>query len=151
MGTVPKIAAALILAVCVGRAPATAPAPEQAGGSDEAGLIRLLQSTADAWNRGDLDAFVAPYADNSTYMTPAGPIDKVATRARYASKYFTGGKPDQQVRFDQCTVRPLGADYALMTGRFTLTGGNTADKSGWFTLIWTRTPAGWRILHDHSS
>ena len=58
---------------------------------------------------------------------------------------------DQQVRFDQTTVRPLGADHALMTGRFTLSGGGQPDRSGWFSLVWKRTPSGWRILHDHSS
>jgi uncharacterized protein (TIGR02246 family) len=115
------------------------------------GLIRLLQSTAVAWNGGDLDAFVAPYADDATYMTATGPIGRDAIKARYASKYFTGGKPDQQLRFDQTTVRPLGADHALMTGRFTLSGGGQPDRSGWFSLVWKRTPSGWRILHDHSS
>jgi ketosteroid isomerase-like protein len=110
----------------------------------------VLEATASAWNRGDLDAFVAPYADNSTYMTAAGPIGRDAMRARYASKYFTGGRPDQHVRFDQVVVRPLGADHALMTGRYTLSGGNLPEKSGWFSLVWTHTPGGWRILHDHS-
>jgi uncharacterized protein (TIGR02246 family) len=137
-----------VLAFCLGQGPTTmVPAAETA---DEANLIRLLQSTASAWNRGDLDAFIAPYSDDSTYMTPSGPIARDAMRARYASKYFTGGHPDQQVRFDQLVVRTLGAEHALMTGRYTLTGGNQAERSGWFSLVWKRTPAGWRILHDHS-
>ena len=141
--------AVAILTLAFGRASATAP---QAGrGGDDAGLIQLLQSTAVAWNSGDLDAFVAPYADDATYMTATGPIGKDAIKARYASKYFTGGKPDQQVRFDQIDVRRLGADIALMTGRFTLTGGGKDDRSGWFSLVWKRTASGWRILHDHSS
>jgi uncharacterized protein (TIGR02246 family) len=139
---------AVVLVMGFGRASATAP---QGGSIDDAGLIRSLESTAVAWNRGDLDAFVAPYADDSTYMTAAGPIGKDPMKARYAAKYFTGSHPDQQVRFDQVTVRALGPDHALMTGRFTLAGGGQPDRSGWFTLIWKRTPSGWRILHDHSS
>ena len=141
--------AVLVLVIGFGRVSATA--PQAGGGDDDGGLIRLLQSTAVAWNGGDLDAFVAPYADDATYMTATGPIGRDAIKARYASKYFTGGKPDQQVRFDQTTVRPLGADHALMTGRFTLSGGGQPDRSGWFSLVWKRTPSGWRILHDHSS
>jgi uncharacterized protein (TIGR02246 family) len=141
--------AVALFVIGFGRVSATAP---QAGGADDdGGLIRLLQSTAVAWNGGDLDAFVAPYADDATYMTATGPIGRDAIKARYASKYFTGGKPDQQVRFDQTTVRPLGPDHALMTGRFTLSGGGQPDRSGWFSLVWKRTPSGWRILHDHSS
>jgi uncharacterized protein (TIGR02246 family) len=140
---------AVVLLMSLTAVSATAPRADH--GADEAGLIRVLQSTADAWNAGDLDTFVAPYADDATYMTATGPIGRDAIKARYASKYFTGGKPDQQVRFDQTTVRPLGADHALMTGRFTLSGGAQPDRSGWFSLVWTRTPSGWRILHDHSS
>ena len=67
-----------------------------------------LQATAEAWNRGDIDGFMAPYAESATYMTAAGLIGVDAMRARYLAKYFTGAKPDQQLRFDQLEVRALG-------------------------------------------
>jgi ketosteroid isomerase-like protein len=70
---------------------------------------------------------------------------------RYREKYFAGGRPLQALRFDDLAVRPLGPDHALVTGRFLLSGGGLADQSGRFTLVWVRTPEGWRILHDHSS
>ena len=125
---------------------------DQAGRHPEAdALVARLQATTALWNRGDLDGFVAPYDEQATFMTPAGPIGKPAMRARYAARYFTGGAPDQQLRFEQLSVRGLGADQALMTGRFVLSGGGKADQTGWFTLVWSRTPAGWRIVHDHSS
>ena len=56
--------AVLVLVIGFGRVSATA--PQAGGGDDDGGLIRLLQSTAVAWNGGDLDAFVAPYADDAT-------------------------------------------------------------------------------------
>ena len=118
---------------------------------DAAELIKALNATAEMWNRGDIDGFMAPYAESATYMTPAGPIGVDAMRARYLAKYFTGAKPDQLLRFDQLDVRALGTDHALMTGRFTLAGGGKPDQTGRFSLTWMRTPAGWRILHDHSS
>ena len=124
----------------------------QAGpGGDPAALVARLQATTARWNSGDLDGFVAPYDEQATFMTPAGPIGKPAMRARYAARYFTGGTPDQQLRFEQLAVRGLGADHALMTGRFVLSGGGKPDQTGWFTLLWSRTPDGWRIVHDHSS
>ena len=126
-------------------APSSPPQPEHAA------LVDALQATTAMWNRGDLEGFIAPYDDQTTFMTPAGPIGKQAMRARYASRYFTGGQPDQQLRFEQLTVRALAGNHALMTGRFVLTGGGKAEQSGWFTLVWARTPAGWRIIHDHSS
>jgi uncharacterized protein (TIGR02246 family) len=114
-------------------------------------LETALQATAAAWNRGDITGFMAPYADTATYMTPAGLIGVDAMRARYLEKYFTGSTPDQQLRFDQLQVRDLGGDHALMTGRYTLSGGGKPDQTGRFSLVWMRQPGGWRILHDHSS
>ncbi|MBK5297786.1 MAG: nuclear transport factor 2 family protein [Vicinamibacteria bacterium] len=119
--------------------------------SQGADLIKALQATAQMWNRGDVDGFMAPYAGSATYMTPAGLIGVDAMRARYLAKYFTGATPDQQLRFDELDVRTLGADHALMTGRYVLAGGGKPDQAGRFSLVWMRTPAGWRILHDHSS
>jgi len=72
-------------------------------------------------------------------------------RQRYLARYFTRTRPDQQLRFEQLQVRRLGAEHALLTGRFVLTGGGKAEQSGWFTLVWARTADGWRIIHDHSS
>lgn len=121
--------------------------------SAEAGpeLEAALQATAAAWNGGDIDGFMAPYAQDATYMTPAGTIGVQAMRARYLAKYFTGSKPDQQLRFDQLVVRALGADHTLMTGRYTLAGGGKPEQTGRFSLLWMRSAQGWKILHDHSS
>jgi uncharacterized protein (TIGR02246 family) len=143
-----RCAVALILALWVGH---PSPAASQAASRDGAELVDSLLATTDKWNRGDLDGFIAPYAEFATFMTPAGPIGREAMRARYAARYFTGSQPDQQLRFDQLDVRAMGADYALMTGRFTLSGGSKAEQTGRFTLVWMRTPDGWRIVHDHSS
>ena len=71
-------------------------------------LEAALQATAAAWNGGDIDGFMARYAPAATYMTAAGLIGVDAMRARYLAKYFTGAKPDQQLRFDQLDVRTLG-------------------------------------------
>ena len=119
--------------------------------ADPTGLPAALVATTERWNAGDLEGFIAPYAAETTFMTPAGLIDRDAMRARYLARYFTGSRPDQQLRFEQLQVRPLGADHALLTGRFILAGGGKPEQSGWFTLVWARTASGWRIIHDHSS
>lgn len=119
--------------------------------SEVASLPAALAATTDRWNAGDLEGFIAPYASQTTFMTPAGLVGREAMRQRYLARYFTGTRPDQQLRFEQLQVRPLGAEHALLTGRFVLTGGGKAEQSGWFTLVWARTADGWRIIHDHSS
>jgi ketosteroid isomerase-like protein len=55
--------------------------------------------------------------------------------------------------FSNVAVRMLGPDLALVTGEFhlerTAAGGGSA--SGRYTLILRKTPAGWKIIHDHTS
>lgn len=43
------------------------------------------------------------------------------------------------------------AAAALATARYVRAGGDAAGRFGWFTLVWLRTGAGWRAVHDHSS
>lgn len=119
---------------------------------DETEIRAALQSSADAWNRGDLPGHLAYYVPDVTFMTANGPRPGVAAIEKaFAEKYFVDGKPKQALRFEQIAVRALGGDSALATGRFILSGGGEAEQSGWFTTIWTRTPEGWRTIHDHSS
>lgn len=129
--------------------PGSTGAADSARSSADPGAI--MQKATDDWNRGDLDAFVAPYHPDATFMTRRGPIDRAAMRSSYERNYFAGGKPKQQLRYEQLTTVPLAPDVALMTGRFILSGGEQPEQSGWFTLIWVRTPAGWQIVRDHTS
>ena len=145
----------LLCALLAGASPSFAaepgrpPADWSAG---EAQIQALSQASADAWNRGDLKGYLAIYADEMTFMTRTGPRPGVAPLEKaFAEKYFRDGRPKQTLRFDSHTLRRLGPDAALETGRYLLTGGGEPEQSGWFTLVWVRTPAGWRVLHDHSS
>ena len=129
----------------------TAPAAQSGAPADVTSLPALLMATTDRWNAGDLDGFIAPYASETSFVTPTGLIGRDAMRTRYQTRYFTGARPDQQLRFDELRVNPLGDGHALMTGRFVLSGGAKPEQSGRFTLVWARTADGWRIIHDHSS
>ena len=112
---------------------------------------RATESTT-AWNRGDLKGHLAIYVDSVTFMTRNGPRPGIAPiEEQFTRTYFRDGMPKQQLRFEQMTVRPIGRDAALQNARFVLSGGGEPEQSGWFTLIWIRTPAGWRAMHDHSS
>lgn len=120
--------------------------------ADEAAIRAATTASADAWNRGDLKGHVAIYVDTVTFMTRNGPRPGVAAvEQSFATTYFRDGQPKQQLRFEQVTIRRLDANSALETGRFILSGGGEPEQSGWFTLVWVRTPAGWKAVHDHSS
>ena len=120
--------------------------------SAEPEIRTMLEVSAVAWNRGDLDGHLADNADSITFMTGKGPLvgkDKTADALRRS--FFRDGKPIQSLRFEQVTVRALGDRHALVVGRFVLSGGGEPERSGWFSTIWERRPEGWRVIHDHSS
>jgi ketosteroid isomerase-like protein len=136
-------AVAVVATPARGQAPPPSPEPE---------ISALLDESAAAWNRGDLDGHLADNADSITFMTGRGPVtgkDKTAEILRRA--FFRDGKPVQALRFEQVTIRPLGGGHALVVGRFVLTGGGEPERSGWFSTVWERRSEGWRVIHDHSS
>jgi ketosteroid isomerase-like protein len=57
------------------------------------------------------------------------------------------------LEFSDFAVRELGTGYAVVTGRFHLArnAAGGGDVSGIFSLIWEKTPAGWKIILDHTS
>ena len=112
----------------------------------------LLDQSAASWNRGDLDGHLADNADSISFMTKQGPIvGKTKTADALRRGFFKDGKPIQQLRFEQVTIRRLGDGHALVVGRFILGGGGQPERSGWFSTVWERQAAGWRVIHDHSS
>lgn len=113
-----------------------------------------MNESAAAWNRADLEGFLATYADDAqtTFMGTTVTLGLDSIRARYVRTYFRDGRPRDQLAFDELVTRMLGPNHALMRGRCILT--NPADNSKQYcryTLIWERRPEGWRIIHDHSS
>ena len=137
-----------LLAVACSRPPATAgPTPAPAA----AEIRAVLDSTAAGWNRADLSRYLWAYADSATAMGTNGPERGVAAiEAQMRRGFWRTGRPLQVLHYEHVEVRPLGADHALVTGQYVLTGGGQAQRTGWFTTVWARTPAGWRMIHDHS-
>ena len=124
----------------------------QGPNASEREIQALLDQSAASWNRGDLDGHLADNADSITFMTKTGPlVGKSKTADALRRGFFKDGKPIQALRFEQVTIRRLGDGYALVVGRFILDGGGQPERSGWFSTIWERQAAGWRVIHDHSS
>lgn len=119
----------------------------------ETQVTRMLQRSAEAWNRGNLDGFMEDYLRSSatTYLGSSGLVSGwEAIRARYAPLFEAGALRDS-LRFEAVTARPLGDDYALATARFVLFREGAVTGSGPFTLVLWRTDEGWRIVHDQSA
>lgn len=112
----------------------------------------MLDVQAEAWNRGDLVAFMEPYWDSVdlTFVGSSGVTrGHDETLARYQASYPNAATRGR-LRFELLDVRPIGqGGAALVLGRFYLDRDEPA--SGTFSLVVERLPEGLRITHDHSS
>ena len=119
----------------------------------DAAVRQVLNAQVEAWNHGDLDAFMAGYwsaPDLTFYSGPDRTSGWQATLDRYRKRYQAEGKEMGQLTFSDVDVKMLGPDYALVRGRWQLEL-STDKPGGLFTLIFRRLPEGWRIIHDHTS
>jgi ketosteroid isomerase-like protein len=128
-------------------------AEEKSGSAPVISEIRaILRAQQEAWNRGDIDGFMNGYARAETTVFVSG--DEVmrgwqTVRDRYLKKYSDRAKMGT-LAFSDLEIEPLGPDSALALGRWELKRASD-NPHGHFTLIFRKTPDGWRIVHDHTS
>ena len=115
-------------------------------------ISAVLKMQQDAWNRGDIDAFMNGYSRSDETLFVSG--DDV-TRGwqkvldRYKKKYFDRAEMGT-LTFSNLEITPLSNDSAVALGSWKLNRAND-QPHGRFTLIFRRFPEGWRIVHDHTS
>lgn len=124
----------------------------RSGVSAEAEIRARLDSTALGWNRGELSQYMSMYTPEASQMgrdSVEHGRDLIERGMR--AGFWRTGRPLQTLRYESVELRMLASNNALVTGKFTLTGGGRPERTGWFTTIWSRTATGWRMIHDHSS
>lgn len=114
----------------------------------------MLSDQAEAWNRGDIDEFMEGYARTDSLSFASG--GNVRRGWRSTLEAYRVGYPDREamgtLTFSDLDVRVLSSEWALVLGRWHLEReGGLSDPGGVFTLVLQRRPAGWRVLHDHTS
>ena len=117
-------------------------------------IRQLLTDQQNAWNHGDIVAFMHGYADSPDTTFIGKTIEKgyQPILARYQRNYAST-EAMGHLDFTDLNVRMLGPDHAVVTGRFHLTrtqaGGG--DAQGIFSLVFEKQAAGWKIILDHTS
>ena len=141
-----------ILVATLWSASAAAAEPPATATPATAQILAVLQTQADAWNRGDLDGFMQTYAPTDDLRFASGgnvTYGWKQTLERYKQRY-----PDRAamgtLAFSELTVTELSPEAALIFGHWRLTRA-TDSPHGVFTLLVRRTSAGWRIFADHTS
>lgn len=123
-------------------------------GAQAAAIRQVLAEQAAAWNRGDIEGFMEGYARSDSLSFASG--GNVRRGWRSTLEAYRRGYPDRRsmgtLTFSELDVRVLSEEWALVLGRWRLERqGEQSDPGGVFTLVLERRPAGWRVLHDHTS
>src|SRR5256886_13361287 len=114
-------------------------------------IERVLHLQQDAWNRHDLDAFMAGYWNSPELTFFSGAKEQngwQATLDRYRATYVSPGHEMGKLEFSGLRVEILGGDAAFVRGAWHLTMSDGKTPHGLFTLLFRKFPAGWKIVHD---
>jgi len=114
-------------------------------------ISRMLEQQTQAWNAGDIDAFMAPYWHSPDLTFSSG--GKVtrgwqATRDRYHQRYPTR-EAMGHLTFSDIEVSQPGPNLALVLGRWRLE--RMEPIGGGFSLVLRKNDGRWVIVHDHTS
>ena len=119
---------------------------------DVAAVRAVIEAQAQAWNRGDIGGYMEGYArEDATTFVSGDTVTRgwQTVMDRYKRNYDTREKMGT-LAFTELEFKPVSDSYVLAIGRWQLTRAGDAPR-GRFSLLFRRTPAGWRIVHDHSS
>ena len=124
---------------------------KRTSGADQE-IRAVMEAQVAAWNRGDIDGFMEGYARSDATEFVSG--DRLTrgwqtVRDRYRKKYGSREKMGR-LTFSEIKITPIGSDAAIVVGRWKLVR-KSGKPRGLFTLVFRRTAAGWRIVHDHTS
>ena len=127
--------------------------PAGFGATDaDSGIRAALNTQVEAWNRGDITAFVSSYAEDCTFVGKTILQGRDHLLARYRKAYPTSDAMGK-LTFSNLKVRPLDGKVAVVTGEWHLdraaSGGGPVG--GVFSLVWELRSGEWRIVLDHTS
>lgn len=126
--------------------------PVHTSTQSETEILSLISRLSQAWNAGNIDAFMADYwkSENLRFAS-AGTVSKgwQETFDRYAARY-----PDKvamgQLEFTELEVNVLSPTDALVFGRWTLTR-QSDTPTGLVTFHIKLLAGNWKIVSDHTS
>ena len=119
---------------------------------DKAGIRKVMDDQAAAWNRGDIEGFMEGYwkSDQLLFISTTGQTRGwQPTLDRYKKSYDTRAKMGM-LTFSDLEITFLSKKSASVNGSWSLARGGD-NPHGKFTLIFRKFKEGWRIVQDHTS
>jgi uncharacterized protein (TIGR02246 family) len=127
---------------------------QNTGDDARTAIRKVIEDQQGAWNRQDLEAFMAGYWNSPELTFFSGAHETKGWQAaldRYKKNYQGAGREMGKLEFANLRVEMLGPESAFVRGEFHLTMSDGKTPHGLFTLIFRKFHDGWKIVHDHSS
>ncbi|MCP4502960.1 MAG: undecaprenyl-diphosphatase UppP [Deltaproteobacteria bacterium] len=116
-------------------------------------ISTLLLAQASAWNHGDLDGFVLPYAEDAVFISPTGLTkSQAAILERYQKKYGRAKETMGSLSLEVLEIRGSGraASVVMKWQLFWPEQKDKAPAAGLSLITLLKTKSGWRIGQDAS-
>ena len=115
---------------------------------DKATIERLNAQFAEAFNRGDIAAVAAMYAEDAVLLPPGS--DMVKGRNDIRSFWMKAAEQISDFKLATVDVKPLGSDAAREIGTFSLKtkGQQAQDVSGKYVVVWQKVSGDWKLATD---
>jgi uncharacterized protein (TIGR02246 family) len=149
---------ALLLAVlltavagCSSTPPGSSPKNGKAGNAQNQEISAEFEQSAAGWNAGNLDAFMAIYADDATFARPDGFVRGKPVIQQLYAPVFAPGVARDSLGMEQLEISPIATDIVLVRGIYRNIHEGRITRRGASTLLMRRINGHWRIIHEHSN
>ena len=117
-------------------------------------INNLMQQQENSWNNGNIDDFMNIYWKNDSlvFIGKSGinyGWDKTITNYKnsYKTKEHMG-----TLKFKNIICNPINDSSHIVTGKWSLKRNDSIGNiNGFYSLLWTKKPDGWKITYDHTS
>ena len=140
----------LFVFVCTG----TVVAQKKSASLDSDGLLiqKILHEQDQAWNRGDLEAFMQTYwkSDSLMFIGKSGPTYGWKNTLNNYKRGYPDTAAMGKLHFELIRLQRLSPEYYFVAGKWFLTR-TIGNLQGDFTLLLRKINGRWYIVTDHSS
>jgi ketosteroid isomerase-like protein len=118
----------------------------------EEAIRKVMDDQAAAWNRGDLEGFMAGYwrSEKLTFISGTEVTRGWQQTLDNYKKSYNSNEKMGVLRFSDLEFTILSKDAAVVLGNWTLKRQKDTPH-GKFTLTFRKFKEGWRIIMDHTS
>ena len=112
-------------------------------------VLHTMESQQNAWNSGDLDAFMVGYweSDSLLFIGSRGVNSGYATTLENYKKSYPNKDTMGTLIFKNRSWTQISENAGLLIGSWRI----SEEAKGMYSLIWKKIDGRWMIVADHSS